>query len=349
MYQTRLFWQMFWQNLLAYALASAIAGILITQVSTPEPIARDDVRGAMSGGVIALIIVSLETFAFQRGPIAQAPFLVHLTVRTLSYVAVIIAALVLTFWLLPSPHVDAALIVRSGLLPSMIVSFGFNVFAAVNRLLGPGVLLEFVAGRYHRPRREDRVLLFIDLADSTRSAAALGETAFLTFLNRFIGPVTTAIASQGGEIHKYMGDEVIASWKLGAGVKGARCIRACFDAIDRLARQGAEFERDFGRHPRFRAALHCGPVVLGELGAIKLEIALIGETMNATARIEEACRDTGHDVLASAALIDRIADWPAGISKRSLGPVMLRGRAAELELFALTREPQSPTAMRNAG
>jgi len=166
----------------------------------------------------------------------------------------------------------------------------------------------------------------------------LGEVAFLTFLSRFIGDVGAAIAAQRGEIYKYIGDEVIATWPLAAGIKHARSIRACFDAMESLAAHDAEYQRDFGRRPRFRAALHCGPVVVGELGSIRLEVALIGESMNIAARIEEACRDTGQDVLASAALIDRIAALPPGVAKRSLGPVKLRGTATELELFALTRD-----------
>ena len=42
--------------------------------------------------------------------------------------------------------------------------------------------------------------------------------------------------------------------------------------------------------------------------------------MNTAARIQEACRDTGCRVLASAALIERIGALPAGVTPRSLGP-----------------------------
>jgi len=336
-YRTRLFWQLLLGSLLSYCLASGAVGILIGYAATPNPNTLDYLRGALIGALIAFVAVILETVLFQRGRFTHAPFLVHLTVRSLAYLAVILSALAATFWWLPSPDIGAAEVVRAFALPSILASFGFNVIAGVNRLLGPGVLFEFVAGRYHRPRREDRVLLFIDVADSTRTAEELGEVGFLTFLNTFLGIVGAAITSQRGHVYKYMGDEVIATWKLAAGVKDARCIRACFDAMDRLAASDAAFLKDFGRRPRFRAALHCGPVVVGELGSIKLEIALIGDTMNTAARIEQACRDTGHDVLASAALIERLPALPPGIAKRSLGLVKLRGKSAELELFALSR------------
>ena len=78
-------------------------------------------------------------------------------------------------------------------------------------------------------------------------------------------------------------------------------MRACFAALDRLAARGPGYERDFGCRADFRAGLHCGSVVIGELGYLKKEIALIGDSMNTAARIQEACRATGCRVLASAA------------------------------------------------
>jgi adenylate cyclase len=60
--------------------------------------------------------------------------------------------------------------------------------------------------------------------------------------------------------------------------------------------------------------------------------------VNTTARIQELCRQTGDRVLASADLIDRL-ELPGGIAKRSLGDLRLRGKGADLALYALTRTP----------
>ena len=54
------------------------------------------------------------------------------------------------------------------------------------------------------------MLLFIDMRASTVIAERLGEVRFLDFLNRFITDLSLAIAETGGEIHKYVGDEIIA-------------------------------------------------------------------------------------------------------------------------------------------
>jgi adenylate cyclase len=62
---------------------------------------------------------------------------------------------------------------------------------------------------------------------------------------------------------------------------------------------------------------------------------LIGDTMNTAQRIQEACRDTNHRVLASAALIDRLAALPLGVTSRPLGELAVRGKEHPLELYVL--------------
>ncbi len=142
--------------------------------------------------------------------------------------------------------------------------------------------------------------------------------------------------AQRGVIHKYVGDEIIVTWPLAAGLRDGRCVRACFDALEQLDDSAGDYICDFGLRANFRAALHCGPVVIGELGTIKMEIAFLGDTMNTAARLQQACRDTGHRVLASAALMERLAALPLGIAKRSIGRLRLRGKESEIELYALS-------------
>jgi len=132
-----------------------------------------------------------------------------------------------------------------------------------------------------------------------------------------------------------VGDEVISSWKLAAGPSEAGCVLACFSALDRLAERGPAYERDFGFRPDFRAGVHCGPVVVGELGYVKKEIALIGDAMNTTQRIQDACREANCRVLGSAAILDRIVALPEGVTARPLGPLTIRGKEQSVALYSL--------------
>ena len=287
--------------------------------------------GAMVGGSMDAALFSLDRFVLRRNA-GGLPFLPYLALRSALYAGVILIINAIADRL-ASGHFMA--IGSIDFLFSLVLIVGANLLFSINDLLGPGALFAFAAGRYYHPRIEERALLFIDLRSSTAIAERLGEIKFLNFLNRFVGDVSLAIAEAGGEIHKYVGDEVIATWRLTPGANEAGCVGACFAALDRLKASGPAFEREFGQRADFRAGLHYGPVAVGELGTLKKEIALIGDTMNSAARILEACRTTDNRVLASASLLDRLAALPAAVTRRRLGELPMRGKERALELYVL--------------
>jgi adenylate cyclase len=338
--------QRYFARVAAWALSVSIAlGAIFGHFNAPEGGLRAYMQGAVAGILISAAVLLLEYFVFSRARTALArrvPFLLYFALRSLGYLAAILTGLAVSAWLARTSAVSEPLIERSGVIFSLAMSLGFNLLFGVNDLLGQGVLFNFIAGRYRRPRIENRVLLFIDMEASTAIAERLGETGFLDFLNRFVADVTGPIVAQRGTIHKYVGDEIIVTWPSAAGLRDARCVLACFEASAQLDSRAEDYIRDFGRRADFRAALHCGPVVIGELGVVKMEIALLGDTMNTAARLQQACRDTGHRVLASAALMDRLAGLPPGVAKRPIGGLHLRGRESEIEIYALTAATAPP-------
>ncbi len=64
--------------------------------------------------------------------------------------------------------------------------------------------------------------------------------------------------------------------------------------------------------------------------------------MNTTARILDACRDSGRVVLASAALLERLAELPAAVAVEPMAPLALRGKSAPLKVCALEHGAMSP-------
>jgi adenylate cyclase len=310
-------------------------------------------QGALVGGLVSAILAGLEIFGARgawAAPLRRLPFLPFFLLRTAIYLATILFGIAAGSWLISlllrgSGEIEVP---RDTVFFALAISLVMNLVFAINRLLGQGVLWNFVAGRYRRPRVEERVLLFIDIEGSTRIAEQLGEVRYLDFLNRFYADIVGAVLLERGEIHKYVGDELIATWPLAAGLREARCVRACFGALAALGARAAAYEREFALRANFRAALHCGPVVRGELGTIKMEIALLGDTVNTAARIQQACRELGHRVLASGDLMARLATLPHGIAARALGPVVLRGKESPIELYALSAAEPPLTSGRQA-
>ncbi len=87
--------------------------------------------------------------------------------------------------------------------------------------------------------------------------------------------------------------------------------------------------------PRLRAALHGGPVIAGEVGGNRRAIVYHGDVMNTTSRIEQATRDLGRQFLVSGDALERLADIE-GFALEDLGLQQLRGRAAAMQVYAVT-------------
>ena len=298
-------------------------------------------RGVLTGVLITGILFSLERVLAlpAMALLRRLPFVVHLAIKTIIYLAIILFGLVMGAWFSPAPtEVGVWLpIQRQDVVFSLAVILAVRFIDDINHLLGQNVLLNFITGHYYRPRLEQRVFLFIDIEGSTALAERLGELAFHRLVNRFVVDVTDPIVAAYGEVHRYVGDELIATWKLADGTANAHCVRACFDALDRLRVLSPVYLRDFGAPVHCRAGLHCGPVVTGEMGSVKKEIVFLGDTVNTAARIQEFCRQTGHRVLASATLVN-LLELPSGITKRPLGDLRLRGKESDIVLYALEKK-----------
>ena len=135
-------------------------------------------------------------------------------------------------------------------------------------------------------------------------------------------------------MHRYVGDALIVTWPLGGARANTRAIRGLFACRQALDLAAFELRRRHAAAPAIRASLHCGALVVGAIGG--REIALVGEAMNTAARIEEACRRTGQDVLISGTLLARSA-IPDDVIATSIGRHLLRGKSERLELFELER------------
>ena len=316
---------------------SAVFGMAVASLTGGEP-----VIGIVAGILIALAISALQILL--EGPwadvVRQLPVLVVFLFRTAVYglaffVMIHLAnALMLRSW---DPIVRPTRLLSDG---ALLAAFGFafsvNLAVMLARLLGPRVLVSLLTGRYHQPREEQRIVLFMDLRGSTQAAEKLGDKQFHRFLNRVFWDLTEPALEAGGDIYRYVGHEVIVTWRIAPGTRNAASINCVFAVEDALARRRHRYLAEFGIEPRLRSALHAGPLIVGEMGDVKREIVMLGDTMNTTARIEGVCRTTEADYIASGAAL-ALASLPANVRAQSLGPVVLRGKEGGIELFALTR------------
>lgn len=179
--------------------------------------------------------------------LARASFPLTVVVTSLVYFVVFLAAIAVGQLLIPNhPPARPVNISRADVLFCFGATFVLTFLFEMNNLLGPNVLLSFVTGRYHRPQVEQRVFLIMDMKNSTAAAERLGEVEFHRLLNRLVTDLVDPIVLHGGEVYKYVGDELIATWPLARGLKAATCVRACFAALARLGAHAPDYKHEFG-------------------------------------------------------------------------------------------------------
>ena len=206
----------------------------------------------------------------------------------------------------------------------------------VNDKYGPGVFADFLLGKYFHPRREVRIFMFLDLRSSTTIAEKLGEESYFDFLKEVYADITPAILNTEGEVYQYVGDEIVLCWKPRIGQRNSNVIR-CFYQIQTLLQQrSSHYDGKYGgARPFFKAGMHLGNVMAGEIGVLKREIAYSGDVLNTTARIQAKCNELGVNILLSEKLIDYLSPMSSIFQPVSMGEYPLRGKQSQLQLYTL--------------
>jgi adenylate cyclase len=222
----------------------------------------------------------------------------------------------------------------------------------LSRMVGPGVLVNWVTGRYHRPREEERVFMFLDMRDSTRLGEELGDVRFSALIQAFFDDLTEPVLLTGGEVSHYIGDEAVLSWKAGKGLASANCFR-CFELVKQaVAERADDYQRTFGVVPGFKAGAHIGSVVSTQVGEIKSEVVFHGDVLNTTSRIQGLCNDYGEELLCSGQLAEAVvAANPEGVPFEvvPLGEASVKGKAEPVRVCAVRPLPARPAAEGSAG
>ncbi len=229
-------------------------------------------------------------------------------------------------------------------LPRMVaLGFGLSLVIGaaveIRRLVGGPLLTSALLGTYHRPTRRRLIVMFLDIAHSTRLAEAMGDLKVHDLVTRFFYDIDAPISDFGGAVHAYVGDEVIVSWPVSdVPALNARCVE-CFFAIERtIRRMAADYEREFGVAPGFRAGLHAGPVIVSECGDAKRQLAYFGDTMNVAARLCEYCKTIDRRLVVSGDAL-RLMSLPADLEIGDGESIAVRGREERVEVHVI--EPRT--------
>jgi adenylate cyclase len=329
------------KSLALICLFTCFAGVIFQLINETHL----DYNSVLVGFPLGLVFGLLEIFLFPKAEMRfrQWSFTKILVFKTLLYTGVIYAVTV-TLKIIAglfegrkmSELPDAlgsleqlVLVVYTLVIYSLLI-----FFLQINRLLGEGILWKFIRGKYHKPREEERIFMFLDMKSSTKIAEQLGHVRFYTLLNELFHEISQPILQTKAEIYQYVGDEVILTWEVAHGLKNSNCLKTFFMFQESLLRNSENYFKNFGVKPEFKAGLHFGKVISAQIGDLKREIVYNGDVLNTTARIQNECNRYQRTCLVSGTLMNRLKRTN-GFQWERIDAVTLRGKETEVELFSV--------------
>ena len=218
-------------------------------------------------------------------------------------------------------------------MPEWVLLFIFTQLALeINHKYSQGVFLNIIIGKYLQPKEEKRIIMFIDLKNSTPIAEKLGHKEYFKFIRDVIYCMSAGIAEYDGRVYQYVGDEIVAWWPSTAP-NARKCINSIIEARKILNKNAEIFKRGFDILPEYKVGIHSGNVTVGQVGITKKDLVMSGDTINTAARIRSACTELNQKFLVSKEIIDllEMKNWQS----ESMGMVDLKGKNESIELFAL--------------
>jgi adenylate cyclase len=218
---------------------------------------------------------------------------------------------------------------------AVLFSFGINFFLQVDKKMGKNVLLNLFFGRFHRPRKQERIIMFVDLTSSTAIAERIGDHKYSAFLKDFFYDLDEIISKTKGAVYQYVGDEAVVVWDIKDGTENSNCIRCYSEAQKSIYEKRDKYIKLYGEYPHFKAGIHLGEVIVTEVGGLKSEISYHGDTMNTASRLCTAAKNYDNGLLISAELLSYLQNIDDSYNVESIGLVKFRGKEHDIAAFSV--------------
>jgi adenylate cyclase len=198
---------------------------------------------------------------------------------------------------------------------------------------GPGLLASPAAAT---PVVCTATILFTDLRGFTglTERFARDPAGLLDILNTHLKKVLRSIAICGGEVEKFVGDGVMASF----GASGCqpdhedRAMAAAIGLVGANEALNRRFAGDWGFRLEVGVGIASGPVVVGVVGsADRSELGVLGDAVNVAARL--VTHAGPGEVLMTGTVYHAVADM---LQSELTNQSAVRGRSGSLEIYRMS-------------
>lgn len=199
--------------------------------------------------------------------------------------------------------------------------------------------------------KKDVAILFTDIRSFTSMTEVMDSEVLVAQLNEYFTDMVAAINTNGGTLHKFIGDAIMAVWgditSNSPTMDAGRALQAAIDmriALDRLNRLWITQDR-----PEFKmgVGINYGQVTVGNIGAPqRMEFTVIGDSVNLAARLESLNKKFGTEILIGQSMYELTMER---FHFRPIAKVQVVGKSEGVQIYEalceVDKEEDSPYEM----
>ena len=178
-------------------------------------------------------------------------------------------------------------------------------------------------------------VLFADICDFTTICESGDARAIVADLNEYLGVMSEIITRHRGVLDKFVGDQIMAYWipALSQADHTILAARAAIEMRDAQKRLHDEWTSKGRRPIKAGIAVNAGVAVYGHIGSEeRKDLTIIGDTVNACARLEKLTRTYGVDVILGGGAYDKVRDR---VIVNFLGEQKVKGKEEQVMVYHL--------------
>ena len=175
--------------------------------------------------------------------------------------------------------------------------------------------------------RKEATVLFSDIRGFTSMSEKMEPEDVVNLLNTYFDKQTEVVQNTGGDIDKFVGDELMAVFK------GKQMANQAVDCAVKIQKEVQKLNNELGEKIGIGIGINTGSMVMGAMGSKeRMDFTVIGDNVNLGARLCSAA--AAGEVIISESTNKLLEGKNFQLTK--LKPIMVKGKEEPIQIYRVT-------------
>ena len=185
--------------------------------------------------------------------------------------------------------------------------------------------------------RKNLTFLFTDIRGFTSISEKLSPDKVVQMLNHYLDLQTSVIHANGGEVDKFVGDEMMAMFE--GAKKDFNACKASLEIRKAMAHEKELAQAQGRENVSIGIGINTGTVVFGSMGAKeRMDFTSIGDTVNLAARLEGTNKEYGTKTLITEAVYEKVKD---AFLCREIDLMTVKGKTEPVRIYEVLQDSKA--------